>query len=229
MDLKVLVGTITIATTGLTTCNNTGGSVDPPPSPLVCNDAGGGTVSATASLSGSTLTVTVTFLGNGSWIGKPTVTDVAGAKLVSVTAEPQSNQLPVELDVTSMPATGSFTLHGQVSDGTTTCALERTFTFSTSDGGGIEVSELDRTLPLRVGVPAAIVLTSREGRAVRLAPRGAGAGSRVTWTATAGHVAVHGDGGATWTLPAEPGLYQVELLVERDDVLALDTLALEVT
>ncbi len=228
MDLKTLVGTITIATTGLTSCG-TGGTVDPPPSPLMCSSVGGSNLSATATVSGSKVHVTVSYEGIGYWQSAPALSNVTGGKAGAVTLSTTTGPAEFDIDLKGAPPTkGGFTLKGKVTNGQTTCSVERTFTFSVS-GGAVMVAELDDALPLRAGELATIVVMNRDERAVHLHPRGAAEGSRVTWTATAGHVAVRDDGGATWTLPEERGLYQVELVVERGEMLAVDTLAIEVT
>jgi hypothetical protein len=235
MDLKTLVGSITIATTGLTACNNTGGAVDPAPPPLQCLDASK-PLYASGYLQGMTIHVEVSSLQAASeltyseWIGMTSVFAVTGGTLISVTNGSGGN-LDIAIDLPALPASGSFTVQGTIQIGSTTCAVEQTFTFvTTGDAGAVKVSALDDVLPLRSRVPATIVVLNQRERALELRPDGASAGSRVTWTATAGSVAVQSDGGATWRLPDEPGVYQIELLVERgDEGLALDTLTLEVT
>jgi hypothetical protein len=228
---KTLVGSITIATAGLTTCNNTGGAVDPAVQPVPCPDASM-PLEATGNVSGSTLTVEVVYVADRrlEWAGTPTVSNVTGGTLVSVSIAPSSpHTVNVTIQLAGTPANGSFTLTGSVGS-SFQCAVSQTLTFSVGDAGGVVVSSLEDTLPLRSREPATIVVVNRNVGAVELRPTGAEVGARVTWTATAGNVAVKADGGATWELPREPGLYQIELLVERgDDGLALDTLTLEVT
>jgi hypothetical protein len=244
MDLKTLVGTVTIATTGLTTCNNTGGAVDPPPPPLQCSDGGTHMLAATGSVDNNTLTVRVSWAKIGEyadWKVAPTITNVTGGTLESVTlpsstAGGSAHEAVVVISLASGTSadsgatpSGTFTLAGTISGETGECPVQQDFTFVV-DKTGVVVAELEDTLPLRSREPAAIVLARRSGHDVHLTPAGAKSGARVTWTATAGSVVVHADGGATWTLPAAPGLYQIELLVERgEEGLALDTLAFEVT
>jgi hypothetical protein len=69
----------------------------------------------------------------------------------------------------------------------------------------------------------------RDGLEVELRATGAAPSERVAWTPTAGAVELAADGRARWRLPSEPGVYQVEMLIDRgDDGFSLDTLALEV-
>jgi hypothetical protein len=233
MDLKALVGSVTIATTGLTTCNNTGGAVDPPPPPLVCTDSGPGPIAAMGTVAGSTLTVVASSNSYMSrWKAQPAVSGVTGGTLGKVTWDPSTNlsSLTIVISLSGTgPTSGSLTIDGTLFDGVTDCPVHQTLQFSVAAGGNVTVSLLEDALPLRSLVPASILVLNREGPAVDLAPMGASAGARVTWSATAGRLVVHQDGRATWSLPSEPGLYQIELLVERgEDGLAIDTLAMEV-
>jgi hypothetical protein len=226
----LMVSGVAVATLGLSTCKD-GGAVDPAPPPLDCTVVGkGDTLSASGALIGQNLRVTITNQSDGSWQAIPTVSNVVGGTLVDVINDPaNTGAIIVEITLDSdTTVTGAFTLNGTLTgfEGET-CAVTRTFTFSIGDGG-VTVA-LDDRLPLGSKERASIVVMRREGREVELHAAGAKTGA-VGWTATGGAVDARAHDKVTWRLPEEPGLYQIELLVDRGrEGLSVDTLTLEVT
>ena len=218
---------VAVATLGLTTCSN-GGAVDPAPPPLDCATVGKGeTLSATGVLSGQFLLITVANSASGTWTTTPTVTGVTGATPGGVSLN--GSAVEITLSPSASATSGSFTLSGTLSgfEIATPCPVTRTFTW-TIGGNAVKVA-LDDRLPLGAREHAAIVIRRREGREVELHAPGLQPGGAVGWTATGGVVERHAHDRVTWRLPEEPGLYQMELLVDRGrEGLSLDTLTLEV-
>ncbi len=217
---------LAVATAGLTTCDGIG-AVDPAPTPLECDDVSKGqTVNATGTYDGQQLAITIGINDFYGWDAAPSVTAVSGLTIDSVdTADLYSVQVKATLDAGA--ATGRFQVTGQIADGDTTCDVTRVFTV-TLDGTSVEITRRD-DLPLAPRRHASIELLRRDGLDVELRATGAAPAERVAWTPTAGAVDVGPDGRARWRLPAEPGVYQVEMLIDRgDDGFALDTLAIEV-
>jgi len=110
------------------------------------------------------------------------------------------------------------------------CTVLRTFVITISATGvQVTLAESDR-LPLAARQRAEIRLGRQDGRAVELHAATPFLGERVvSWAVTAG--VLDGRSGPTvrWTLPAEPGIYQAELVIDfGDEGLAIDTLMLEV-
>jgi hypothetical protein len=237
MTVKKLV--VSVATIGLTMCNS-GGAVDPAPQPLVCNDSGDGSeLHATATLSGTTLTIDIETPFDAQWKSTPSLSNVVGGNVKSIKSS--GSMATIVMDVSGSidggveagapdagPSTGgSFTLKGEITDNRTTCSVSRTFTFTISLGSA-QITRLEDSLPLRRHDPAGIEVMGRTEGAVELRATGARARDAVVWTATAGSLA-HEDGTVRWTLPQEPGLYQIEVLVDRGgEGVALDTLVMEV-
>lgn len=227
------MGGVTLATLGLSTCINNG-AVDPAPPPLVCSDvAKGEPLVASAILAGTELRVRIN-LGDivaGAWVERPAVTDLMGVTLKDVVLSTDKEDLSVILTLDAPTRkTGAFTLKGDVMGyANPKCPVERRFTFSI-DGVVVKIAQAGRALPLSVRDRVTIALAGRDGRAVELRADGAGAGARLDWTATAGRVEAAAGGGVRWILPDEPGLYQIELLVDRgEEGVVLDALTLEVT
>ncbi len=230
---ELMVGTVTLATVGLSACKDTGGAVDPAPTPFQC-DSGepGASLTATGFVSGSTLTIVVTTGNSVTWKGTPTVTSAMGATLDGVIVSSDQTQATITLQLASpTTTTGTVTVQGTVSEFGSDCPVTRTFMFTrgAGDGGSVTVAELDDTLPLERRDPATIVVLARRGRDVDVTAKGATGTSRIEWTPSAGMLTAHADGRVTWRLPPEPGLYQLELLVDHGrQGLAIDTLTLEV-
>lgn len=222
--MKKLV--ISVATVGLTMCNS-GGAVDPAPQPLICSNVGdGGTLSASATANGSKITITINSF-NGQWKSTPSVSNVVGATVVSITSN--FGEATIVLDTSSDAGgdagttSGSFTLKGNLTDNTNTCPVARTFSFN-----GAQITQRE-DMPPRDQTPATIEMMGRDEREVRLRTLGVKTDDTVVWTVTDGELR-HEGGHVRWILPEEPGLYQVEVLVDRDrNGVALDTLVMEVT
>jgi hypothetical protein len=85
-------------------------------------------------------------------------------------------------------------------------------------------------LPLPERGAARIVLVSREGREVELAAVAGFEGTQTfSWTVTGGEVLALDGPRLRWRMPAEAGLYQVDVVADYGSRgLSFDTLALEV-
>jgi len=222
-------GTVTVATLGLSTCDNgCGTSVDPPPPPaLVCSDANQGqNMVATGALVDSFLTVNI--VSSEYYPGVDTVhaDNVTGATLDTLKVNSNSLELNFTLDSSSTTQV-TFTLAGTLRLQAGPCDFSRDFTV-TINGTAVTVAQVTRELPLVPGRDARIELVERDGRRVRL--RAAGTGSeRVVWSVTGGVFEPCEDGGVVWELPPETGFYQVELYVDRGaDGYGFDALSLQV-
>jgi hypothetical protein len=229
------VGGIALATLGLSTCKDNG-AVDPAPEPFECPaDGAGKDLLADATLKDGLIAVTIRYSGisDASWKAAPTVTDVTGATITNEGFDDGSNYAyRVVLQPDQGVMTGSFhvtgKLEGYANEGLVDCPVDRVFTFTIS-GGDVTVALRD-DLPLGTKARASISIEHHEGQEVHLAATGAVAGATLGWTATAGTVEAAANGRARWRLPREPGLYQIELLVDRGrEGLHIDTLTLEVT
>lgn len=217
---------LAVATAGLTTCDGIG-AVDPAPEPLVCDDVSKGqALSATGTYDGTTLSITLNYSDFYGWDAAPTVAALSGMTIDSVdSTELYAIQITATFDAGA--TTGQFEVSGKTSDGETTCDVVRVFTV-TVDGTAVEITRRE-DLPLAPRRHASIEMLRRDGLEVDLRASGAAAGERVAWTPTAGAVEVSETGHARWRLPPEPGVYQVEMLIDRgDEGFSLDTLAIEV-
>lgn len=226
VERAVRAGSVALATVGLTTCDY--GAVDPAPPPLQCSaavGAGDTLVVTNATVAGTQLSAEIGHQGVASawWDALPVVTNVVGGALVSVVVQ-DGYPAVVTIDLGAATGSGSFTLAGTLTDGTNTCAVSRTFDFEVT-AQGATVAEV--VLPLGDRRPAGIVVVRREDHEVELGAAGSGP-AKLTWAATGGTLTADGER-ARWRLPKEPGLYQVELVVERESGLAVDTLTLEVS
>jgi hypothetical protein len=217
---------VALATAGLSSCNDTGG-VDPPPPPLECNTVDNGeTLTATATLTGTEMRVTIRNSSPSTW-ASVAVTAVAGG-----TARPlhPAEPLVVVIDLTDATITrGSFSLSGTLEGfGGTRCAVTRSFIFTIGSGGVVVASALDLPLPARQ--QARITVRAREGHDVDLeASTPFGGAHTIAWTVTGGEIVSQDGASLRWRLPSEVGLYQAELVVDYGPRgLSLDTLVLEV-
>jgi hypothetical protein len=86
-------------------------------------------------------------------------------------------------------------------------------------------------LPLGARQQARIGLVSREGHDAVLEASTPFTGPQTaSWTVTGGQLLAEVGGRMRWRLPAEPGLYQAELVIDYGSLgLSFDALALEVT
>jgi hypothetical protein len=223
---------VALATSGLSSCHDNG-AVDPLPPPLQCSTVDTGqSLAATATLTGDTVDVRITNGVPSSW-RVDGVSNVSGGTLVSVQVPEQgAGALTVRFDLggaqsaeIAFTVTAAITgLSGEV------CAVVRTFRVTVSDTG-VQVSLRDADdLPLPARQHAEIVLAHREGRVVRLEASTPWEGIRgESWSVSHGSLDTNGGPTVTWTLPAEPGVYQAELVLDfGPDGLAFDTLLLEV-
>jgi hypothetical protein len=221
---------VALATTGLSTCHDSGG-VDPPPPPFECtNDVRSGhDLAASATLSGAELRVTIWGPGRSEWVVVE-VTEVVGGTVRPVTV---ARPLEVVIDLADAAIReGSFRLTGIVEgvDGTETCSVGRTFQFRVEpETGAVVVARAD-VLPLSLRQPARIAVASRAGREVELVPGATLEGATtVAWTVTGGEILSSDRTHLRWRLPAAAGLYQVELVADHGERgFSYDTLVLEV-
>lgn len=229
MGNKELAGKLllAVATAGLTTCGV--GAVDPAPEPLVCSDVGEGqTLDITGTLDGSKLSMGMTTGAYGAtWKVTPGVIADAGLTIDSVSGGgTDGTEVLIEATLDAGATTASFTVTGTLTDGEVECSVTRQFTVTVT-GTTVEIAEF-YDLPISPRRHATIEMLRREGLAVDLQASGAGA-APVTWTPTGGAVSSESGGRARWTLPSEPGVYQVEMLVDHGESgFTLDTLTLEV-
>lgn len=218
---------LAVATAGLTTCGV--GAVDPAPEPLNCEDvAKGDDLSITGVKNGDYLTMTMNNATyNASWKENPTVTAVSGLTIDSVSKAKDSSDIEILATLDAGATSASFTVAGTMSDGDVDCATSRTFNVAVDAMGEVEITELF-DLPISPRRHAAIEMLGREGMEVTLRASGAES-APVTWTPTGGTITRGADGQARWTLPSEPGVYQVEMLIDHGESgFSLDTLTLEV-
>jgi hypothetical protein len=174
--------------------------------------------------------VTISDSAEASWAGTPTVSNFNGVTSGMAALEsPNVGPVIVTLTLASGATSGSFQLSGTLQGfgSSPACGVTRVFHFDIS-GGAVTVAVQD-ALPLGARDRAAILVMRREGREVVLHASGAPAGAAVGWTATGGALEKHAADRVTWRLPEEPGLYQMELLVDRGrEGFSVDTLTLEV-
>jgi hypothetical protein len=97
--------------------------------------------------------------------------------------------------------------------GTSTRKIARGFTV-TIDGGDVTVAARHREFTTGLGSDVRIVLLARDGLSVRLGARGLD-GAMPAWHVTAGEFQSVAGAGIIWRLPADPGLYQAEFVVDR--------------
>jgi len=228
MGHKELAGKLflAVATAGLTTCNV--GAVDPAPEPLVCSDVGKGeSLSITGTLDGNKLTMTMSSNAfDASWKATPGATADAGLTIDTVSGGADGTDVTIEATLDAGTMVAKFTVTGTLTDGEVECSVTRQFTVTVS-GTSVEIAEF-YDLPIAPRRHASIEVLRRDGLAVDLQASFAGAGP-VTWTPTGGAVTADEGGRARWTLPTEPGVYQVEMLVDHGESgFTLDTLTLEV-
>lgn len=227
---------VAIATTGLSNCDN-GGAVDPLPPALQCNAVDEGqTLVPTATLSGDTVTVEIInqAMSSSEWDGVE-IADVTGATIVGIEVPGGESYRPIVLELklaTATTTTGSFKLSATLLDRTSgvSCPVERTFTFDIVAGVVQITMRLGDSLPLAARHAAQIVLLGRGDGVVDLEARTPYDGRRIAaWTVSHGTIDTTETDRARWRLPKEPGIYQVQLVVDYgDDGLGFDAMTLEV-
>ncbi len=225
---------VALATSGLSNCHN-GTVVDPVPPPLQCNVLSGGqSLVANGTRSGDTVAVAVqpgTFQGTSLVWTVDSVSDVVGATLRDVHLP--GSQLPDSLQLKLVFGGGStqaaFTVNGTLYGfGASSCTLRRTFQVTLAAGGGVLISSGD--LPLAARDSVRIALISQQDRVVELAALTDFPGTReFSWRVSDGDLDRPTGSTVRWTLPAAPGIYQAELVVDYGLAgLAVDQLLLEV-
>lgn len=217
---------VALATAGLSSCQDNG-AVDPPPPPLECNAVDEGeTLTATATLSGRELRVTIVHNGAFAYWASLELAAVVGG-----TARPavlSGNSAAVVIDLADESVTGgSFAVRGTLRS-RNSCIVSRVFSFTIGPGGVIVAAA--SPLPLSSRQQARIALLGRQGHEVELEATTPFRGARaVSWTVTGGEVVPREGDRARWRLPEAPGLYQAELVIDYGPAgLSVDTLVLEV-
>jgi hypothetical protein len=226
---------IAAATTGLSTCQNSCGTVvDPAPPPLTCSDVAlGQSLQPSATREGDVVRVSVRVTGSVSLWRITRVGDPVGATIVTTTLP---NTTAEQLVVTLRPATPTtpidFTVEGVLTGfQNETCNIKRTFHVTIgSTGVQVAATNLD-TLPLSARHGAQIGVVNRSGRTLSLEARTTYPGRHhVSWEVTGGELGTPSGRNVEWTLPNDPGIYQAEVLLDYgDDGIAFDSLMLEVT
>jgi hypothetical protein len=226
---------VAVATSGLSSCRDNG-AVDPLPPPLQCNTVNvGQSLSATATRDADIVDVTVRNTRLDARWQVDRVTAGAGATLVGtrLPAGGSQDSLGITLRLESeMTTQASFTVEATlIGLSEEMCAVQRTFAVTISETGvQVSLSDID-PLPLGARQRAEILLGDREGRVVELRAATPWRGERVvSWAVTDGELSAKNGQAVRWTLPATPGIYQAELVIDfGEDGLALDVLMLEVT
>ena len=227
---------IAAATAGLSTCQNSCGTVvDPAPPPLICSDvASGQSLQAAGKRDGDLVAVSVRATGN---INDWQITRVGDPVGGTITATTLPKGAADSLVVVLRPATAStpqidFSVEGVLTGyPSVTCNIKRTFhVFLSPTSVQIAETNLD-SLPLSARHGAQIAVLSRDGRTLMLEARTRyGGPHHVSWEVTGGDLEGTTARRAQWTLPSVPGIYQAEVLLDYGvDGLAFDTLILEVT
>ena len=227
MNLAAGAG-VALATSGLSSCHDNGG-VDPPPPPLECNAVDQGeSLTATATVTGTRLEVTIHNNSYSSWVAVAVTSVVGGSARPVAFAEP----LMVVIDLADDRVTsGAFTLKGTLRGRVlgNDCAVSRSFTFRLQPDG--VVVAFANELPLAARQQARIALVGRDGNEVELEATTPFRGARaITWTVTGGEVVSREGARVRWRLPRAAGLYQAELVIDYGPSgLSFDALALEVS
>ena len=234
-EKALLGGAISLGTAGLSNCMNGGsGGVDPPPPPYRCENLDAlRDLQATVSRGvGDVLIVRISYEGRepARLETLPVVSVVEGAMVRAVRpGDEPGRQVIVELlPVSPTPSRIWFVLDGHFAGYYgDTCLFQRGFTITFDGAWAIAESRL--ALPFDTQARAAIVVTGRDGPRVALRAEANPPGQHHAWTVTGGTFRAEGGESIVWNLPREPGLYQVELLVDHGEHgFAFDALALEV-
>jgi len=217
---------VALATAGLSSCQDNG-AVDPPPPPLQCNTVDEGeSLSATATVTGRELRITIRNSSLGTWSAVE-ITSVVGGSARPVA--PGETPIVV-IDLTDEAVTsGAFTFRGTLQGFNFRCAVARTFSFTIGPNGAV-VAFADE-LPLPARQQARIALVARDGHEVELEATTPFRGAlTILWTVTGGEIVSRDGARVRWRLPAAAGLYQAEVVIDYGPSgLSLDTLALEVS
>lgn len=222
--------TIALATATLTTCNKDG-AVDPAPPPADCN------VPSTTELDGygykdgsGDLVISLSSPGEAKY-SSTMITDVMGATLVSVSPH---REYVIEIRLRPNPpsaTSGTFHVKTTVKDSKmATCSVEKSFTFTITSSGVTVRNTRVAQLPLTVRYPASIAMVGHDGHTLELAGRTGYRGAHTThWSVNAGVIEAQSGDRLRWRLPDEPGLYQVELVIDYGEGgFAIDHMTFEV-
>ena len=246
MDIKKAVKRIATGAAGVALASagcsdgSHGGSVDPPPEPLICTDRvkHGDVLHTSSHISGTLLSVEMSlgFLV-ANWVEVRVINPRnATVMYVGVPGGGSPPILHVTLELTDTSVTsGSFTVQGKLKDASgygskDTCDLARTFTF-TINGGAVQLAQLGfEDMPLGARNRTTIAMVHRDGCTVELEAKTTFRGSlRLAWIVTDGEL-VCGDGNrARWQLPNRKGFYQAQVVADYgSEGLAFDAINLEV-
>ena len=225
---------VALATTGLSGCFDNG-AVDPLPPPLQCNTVSNGQqLGVTANRTADTVSVTVRNNNNASTWRVDSVVAVSGGTILSTTLpQPGSLQpLGILLKLDSSTTTEArFTVNATLTGFSgEPCAVTRTFILTIS-ASGVQVSAADTVdLPLAARQKANIVVARQEGSLLELVARTPYQGTaEISWSVTAGQLDISAGEAVRWIVPATPGLYQAELVIDYGvDGVAFDVLVIEV-
>ena len=213
---------------------------DAVPAPLVCTEVDHGQMmKAEGSVVGDVLTVTFSFdhyvEGSQGWDGKPTIYASQGLGMVTG-VEVQGETLVVTVKSFVGSDGGQLFFDGKLagfggppSYGTIDCAVSRVFEVKFVVGGAPTIAENTAApaLPLEQRPKLALTLVGADGLDARVRAAGVLEGSDVELDTTGGAVTREGDF-LRWRLPAEPGLYQLEVVMRRGGAIATSALAVEV-
>ena len=224
-----------LATSGLSSCIDNG-AVDPPPPPFSCSTdvmQGQGLLPVVARAADS-LTVRVANAWNAGW-ATARVDNLVGLQSISIEAQPQpfGGVTAVFALADSTIGSAQFDLLGTLRDERgSLCNVARTFSI-TLDPLGVS-SRMPPALPLESRDTPVIVPVRQavsEGRTtVHLEARSTRVGMDVAeWSVTGGSLERVTDTEVRWTLPSEPGLYQIDVVIAYGaNGVGYDALALEV-
>lgn len=193
--------------------------------------SGGESLDASATRQRATIEVTITTRSVASWI-QADAEAVSNAVISSVgILEPDRSVLVTLVPTDPELDRASFRFRGLLAGyrNGVRCDVSRVFEVLTA-GGEVRVQRADR-LPLGARQSARIVVVSRRGRVVELQAQSAFTGHKTSrWRVSGGSQERLGEAGLRWELPAEPGIYQVQLVMDYgNEGLAFDALALEVS
>jgi len=226
---------IAAATAGLSTCENSCGTVvDPAPPPLVCSDvAQGQSLRASAVRDNDVIIASIQVTGAVNRWQINRVGDAVGAAITNTSLPATTAD---QLVITLRPASASttqidFTVEGVLTGfQSETCNVKRIF-HVTVGTTGVQIAETNLdSLPLSARHGAQIAALSRSGRTLHLEARTTyGRAHRVTWEVTGGALDSTDLHHVAWTLPDEPGMYQAEVLLDYGpDGVAFDAFMVEV-
>ncbi|WP_438000286.1 hypothetical protein WMF26_11090 [Sorangium sp. So ce185] len=136
---------LVVAAAGLTACEDDS-PINPPPPPLVCDEvADGSALWARATLTRDpqqpSALLWIELNHEGAWVDPPVVTALSGMTITSIDASFGSRNIHAAMD--DGATTASFQVRGKLTDPETTCDVDRTFTLTIDESGGVEVTRRD--------------------------------------------------------------------------------------